>query len=185
MDDKNMEQRPTLICLVGLPACGKSTWRAAFMAHNDFKGVVASTDDIIDEYANQNNLTYDDVFAGYIDEANTIYDKMLHFAFQKRADIIIDRTNMNVKSRSKFMRRAKNLNYDCIAVVFEPPVKPEEHQEHQRRLANRPGKTIPQKVLYDMAAKYQTPTAEEGFSLIEYVDSFNTPVNEQKVTYEL
>jgi tRNA uridine 5-carbamoylmethylation protein Kti12 len=50
-------------------------------------------------------------------------------------------------------------DYYAIAVVFPTP----DHAELQRRLASRPGKTIPEGVVEQMIAQYEEPTELEGF----------------------
>jgi hypothetical protein len=56
-------------------------------------------------------------------------------------------------------------NYEHIAVVFKTP----EHKELMRRLMNRPGKEIPDHVIYSMIGTWEDPTEEEGFKEIWYV----------------
>jgi len=55
-------------------------------------------------------------------------------------------------------------DYEHIAVVFQTP----DEEEHQRRLKTRPGKVIPEAVLWDMVWNFEMPTYEEGFSEIWY-----------------
>jgi gluconate kinase len=55
-------------------------------------------------------------------------------------------------------------NYEHSAVVFETP----DRIELKRRLANRPGKVIPEVVIEGMLASFEMPTKEEGFKEIWY-----------------
>jgi hypothetical protein len=50
-------------------------------------------------------------------------------------------------------------------VVFKTP----KEDELARRLANRPGKNIPDNVIRAMINNYEAPTWEEGFTEIRYV----------------
>jgi predicted kinase len=52
--------------------------------------------------------------------------------------------------------------YKHIAVVFRTP----DEEELARRLANRPGKEIPQEVVLNMINNFEMPTEEEGFAEI-------------------
>lgn len=174
-------RNPLLICLIGLPALGKSTWRENFLRNSDFNGFVASTDDLIEEYAEERGKTYNDVFNEAMPVVSELYDKVVHLAFSKRLDLIIDRTNMNKKSRDRFMRRARNAGYDCRAIVFQTPVTESDYEEWAKRLASRPGKSIPSDVLKAMDDKYQAPTPEEGFTQIGVVDTFTFPMMLQVV----
>jgi predicted kinase len=176
-------RKPLLICLIGLPGLGKSTWRDSFLAYNDFNGFVASTDDIIDEWADEQGTTYNAIYHKSISDATDLWNKICHLAFTKKKDLLIDRTNMNKKTRDRYMRRARNAGYECRAIVFQPPVNMVDEGEWFRRLASRPGKTIPGYVLTDMLNKYEAPTPDEGFSLIGIVDTFTFPTTLQ-VTYD-
>ncbi len=82
-------------------------------------------------------------------------------------NFIIDRTNLTVKSRAKFIQKLKLHNYEIEAVVF-PEVGSEalSKEEWKRRLDSRPGKTIPQEVLDQMVDSYEIPLMSEGFSKI-------------------
>lgn len=168
-------RKPLLICLIGVPGLGKSTWREKFLSYADFNGIVASTDDIIDEWAAEQGTTYNAIYHGAISAATDLWNKLVHLAFTKRLDLLVDRTNMSRKSRSRFMRRAKNLGYDCRAIVFQAPVNDDDKAEHARRLSSRPGKTIPQSVIDSMLAKYEAPTLDEGFSVLSVIDTFTFP----------
>jgi len=153
-----------IIMLVGVPAAGKSTW-----IEKEFQGecTVISTDDIIQAVADSEGKTYNEVFQKYIKAAEHMmwqeFDSSVQGGFYP---IIIDRTNMNVKSRRKFFERLKNFHkghgYELEAVIFKTPEK----AEWERRLNNRPGKTIPQHVLDGMSKAYEQPTLAEGFTKV-------------------
>lgn len=154
--------------LVGPPGAGKSTW-----VEKEFQGEcsVVSSDDIIQAVADDEGKTYDEVFPKYVKVA----DQMMWQEFDSVVSngcypIIIDRTNMSVKSRRRFFERLKgfkNHGYNVHAVVFPKP----EDEEYERRLNSRPGKTIPWEVINGMLASFQMPTEEEGFSVINVIES--------------
>jgi predicted kinase len=77
-------------------------------------------------------------------------------------DIIWDQTSTSWASRRRKFRMLPD--YEHIAVVFQTP----DEEEHQRRLKSRPGKVIPEAVLWDMVWNFEIPTHEEGFSEIWY-----------------
>ena len=56
-------------------------------------------------------------------------------------------------------------DYEHIAVVFKTP----EHKELMRRLMSRPGKVIPEDVVFDMIDNFEMPTKEEGFEEIRFI----------------
>ena len=153
--------------LVGPPAAGKSTW-----VEKEFQGEchVVSTDDIIQVIADNDGKTYNETFAKYIKAAEAImwqeFDRMVNGDYNP---IVVDRTNMSVKSRRKFFERLRNFHkghgYKIHAVVFPKP----EGEEYERRLDSREGKTIPEQALTSMLNSYEIPLKSEGFSDIIFI----------------
>jgi predicted kinase len=159
-----------MLMLIGLPASGKSTFRSQFESNvrenlGSMEGFyVMSSDDLVEDYALTLGKTYNEVFADeqlrdlIMLEVNTKFD----LAVRMGKTIIIDRTNMSVKSRRAYVD----------AMVFARPMTDAAHVEWNRRL-DRPGKTIPTHVLIDMFRSYVRPTTEEGFDNVIDVDTFN------------
>jgi len=144
---------PKLYMLIGLPASGKSTWIAAQDWTRDC--VLVSTDKLIDIEAGRQDKTYNQVFSSYIDTATKLMNNDVCEAVAAGKDIIWDQTNTSRKSRKAKLAMAPG--YHKIAVVFAIP----EDSEWQRRLASRPGKSIPDAVLKAMATGLQLPTEDE------------------------
>ena len=155
-----------LTLLVGLPACGKTTWRESCGAN-----VVLSTDDIIELVAKGANKTYDQVFDTVIDNATKFFNTCLEINLHEGSDIVIDRTNLSKKSRRRFLDAARHRGYTAHAVEFARPMTSAAHDEWNRRL-ERPGKTIPTNVLQTMFCSLQEPTLDEGFDSITHINAF-------------
>ena len=149
---------PKLYMLIGVPAAGKSTW----ISNQDWmKGMpVVSSDRFIDEHAAKEGKTYNDVFDSYVKIATRLMENQVSIAKANGSDIVWDQTNMSIKSRAK--KLAMLDGYEKIAVVFSTP----EPEELARRLASRPGKSIPDHVMSSMINSYEEPTEEEGFKEI-------------------
>lgn len=154
--------------LVGPPAAGKTTW-----IQKEFQGEIftVSSDDIIQEIADEEDSTYDEVFAKYAKVAEKMmWEDFDHLVGGDYTPIIVDRTNMSVKSRRKFFERLRNFHkghgYKLHAVVFPKP----EEAEYERRLNGRPGKTIPEAVINGMLASFEMPTESEGFTSIRVIE---------------
>jgi len=145
---------PTFYMLIGVPASGKSTWRAS-----NAKGAeVISTDDIIEKIAASQDKTYDDVFKDNIKAATNIAERRVKSAFDDERDVVWDQTNLTRKSRASKLAMVPK-HYKKVAVYFPTP-----HPEvHKKRLAGRPGKTIPNYVLDSMTKSLEPPTKAEGF----------------------
>lgn len=154
-----------IICniLVGLPGSGKSTWANK---QKDFE--IVSRDAFVDAYANENGITYTEAFE-LINQplVNELFYARLTELVKAKKNIIIDRTNLSVKSRKDIFKRWFPKDYEFHATVFVIP-----ENELNRRLTAREastGKHIPPDVIKKMAAKYESPTKQEGFNKIKYI----------------
>jgi len=149
---------PRCYQMVGVPGSGKSTW----IRNQDWAlGLtVVSTDAFVEDYARAQGKTYSEVFEEYMPTAVDLMAKQVVFAREHDHTIIWDQTSTTVASRAKKFRMLPD--YEHIAVVFQTP----DEEEHQRRLKTRPGKVIPEAVLFDMVWNFEMPTEEEGFKEI-------------------
>ena len=147
---------PTLWMLVGVPGSGKSSWvnSQRFGSHT----VVVSTDRHIDAEADRQGKTYSQVFKSYIKRATSIMTADLAMAIKDGDDVVWDQTSVTIKSRAAKLASIPD-NYRKVAVFFPTP----EAKELERRLASRPGKTIPWNVVQGMASQLEAPTKDEGF----------------------
>lgn len=153
---------PKAYILVGVPGSGKSTW----VNNQEWAKNCAyiSTDKIVEEYATSQGKTYTEVFEDYMPTAVTLMSSQVQLARQQGRDIIWDQTSTTVVTRKKKFRMLPD--YYHIAIVFPIPDK----EELTRRLNSRPGKIIPADVVESMIYRFQTPTEDEGFKEIWYVN---------------
>ena len=93
-------------------------------------------------------------------DAVTLMINDVYRAKEDGKDIIWDQTSTSVSTRAKKIRMLPD--YYKIAVVFKIPSK----EELERRLASRPGKTIPWDVMERMIGNWEEPELEEGFDEI-------------------
>lgn len=148
---------PTLYMLIGIPGSGKSTWvdNAGFDVEDT---VIISTDKFIETDAVLQGKTYSEVFDGSIKRATQMMNLALDMAVKDRMNIVWDQTNLTKKSRAGKLSKIPNT-YHKVAVVFATP----NDDELNRRLAGRPGKTIPSNIILAMKSQLQIPSEEEGF----------------------
>ena len=153
---------PKCYQLIGVPGSGKSTW----IKNQDWAlGLtIVSTDVFVEDYARAQGKTYSEVFKEYMPRAVELMAQQVVFAREHGHTIIWDQTSTTVASRTRKFRMLPD--YEHIAVVFQTP----DEEEHQRRLKTRPGKIIPEAVLFDMVWNFEMPTEEEGFKEIWFTN---------------
>lgn len=151
---------PKLYVLIGVPGSGKSTWVSAQEWAKDC--VVVSTDEFVELHAKEVGSTYSEIFDDYMPTAVNLMAEKVVRARDAGKDIIWDQTSTSLKSR----KRKFNMlpSYEYIAVVFRTP----DRDELDVRLAGRPGKHIPKRVVDSMISSFEMPTEEEGFKEIWY-----------------
>jgi len=147
--------------MIGVPGSGKSTW-----IRNQIWALgltVVSTDTFVEDYARAQGQTYNQVFRDYMPTAVDLMAQQVVFAREHGHSVIWDQTSTTVASRRKKFHMLPD--YEHVAVVFGTP----EPAELARRLAGRPGKTIPDHVMLSMLQNLKEPTLEEGFQEIWHV----------------
>ncbi len=153
---------PVLYMLIGPPYAGKSTWTKEQIrkaGHYDY--AIVDTDTWLEGRAKALGRTYGEVIHSEMPDAKRLMDHQLRNAIKANADIYWDQTNMTKNSRKGKLKKIP-AHYDKVAVVFKAP----DAVELARRVALRKDKVIPQHVLDNMAASYQEPTYDEGFTRI-------------------
>ena len=151
---------PKCYQLIGVPGAGKSTW----IKNQDWaKDIpVVSTDNFVEAYAKEQGKTYNEVFKDYMPTAVKLMANQALICQANGLDVIWDQTSTTVASRT---RKFNTLpDYEHIAIVFRTP----DRAELDVRLAGRPGKHIPKRVVDSMIAGWEDPTEEEGFKEIWY-----------------
>jgi predicted kinase len=150
----------TLWMLIGVPASGKSSWLAK-QSWDWSRTQLLSTDAIIDREASAQGKTYGEVFSSVIKQATAEMNANLRRAVKHDMDIVWDQTNLSVKARAGKLAQIPD-HYHKIAVFFLTP----SDAELRRRLASRPGKTIPANVIMGMKSQLEMPTKSEGFDQV-------------------
>ena len=152
--------KPTCIMLIGLPGCGKSTLAAGLFYHS------VSSDFFVEQLAAEKGMTYSEGFDLVIKEATRNMNALLDKTIKEEYSFIWDQTNLSVKSRKGKIDRLKAAGYDVVAYVFN--ISPEALDARRK---GRPEKVIPESIVRRMAASFEQPTVEEGFSdIVTYTD---------------
>lgn len=159
------------IFLVGLPGSGKSTAAKGF---NEIR--IESSDDIIETAARVKGKTYDEVFKDEIALADTLFKKNVAMNAKCGHDMIIDRTNLNIKSRKSLIDLVNQNSGDHSYIFTALTFLVTDDEEWNRRLESRIGKTIPKNILISMKNSFVVPSLEEGFSNILISDMFQNQI---------
>ncbi len=152
---------PKLFMMIGVPGAGKSTWLSKQDLSN---AVILSTDNYVEHFAQLNNTTYTDIFKKVIGEATRLMKEDLRKAILDQKDLFWDQTNLTAKTRESKLAQIPR-NYERVAVFFPTP----DDHELRKRLASRPGKTIPANVVLGMKSQLEMPTLTEEFDEIVIV----------------
>ena len=144
---------PKLILLVGLSASGKSTV-AAQIAKENTNTVIASSNSIREE------LTGNYADQEHNEEVFRIFHDRIRRNLKNKRNVIVDATNLTMKSRRAIMMKVHGLNIRKVCVIipkpFEQCKEDNLHREHP----------VPDFVLDKQIRKFQIPFKEEGFDEI-------------------
>ncbi len=156
---------PICTVMVGLPGLGKSTLIDGMYKPDAF---IYSTDAEIERRCAFNGWTYNQGFAEFVEPATKYMNEQLEIAVRSKQDIIWDQTNLGAGKRKKIINRMRQVGYQVRCVCIVLPAGDSQMEDWQHRLANRPGKTIPDEVLTNMCRSFTMPSVEEGFDMITF-----------------
>ena len=155
---------PSLYMFVGLPGSGKSTMVAKQTA-NKQNIMVYSTDNFIENECALRGWTYTQGFTTFTHDAGVFMEKSLQEAIHNEQDVYWDQTNVGVKKRTASIKKFPD-HYEKNCWVIRPPKDSSEWFMLTERLANRPGKSIPDYIVRSMYDNFVMPTLKEGFDHI-------------------
>ena len=150
----------TVTILIGLPACGKSTYASKSSS-------VVSRDTCLLEYFPSDS--YDEAYAksNADDESraafNAYFESYIQSIASKQVDTVIDMTMLSLSDRRSMMSKFPKANFK--AIVFLPTLNTIYSRNDIRSKA---GKTLSTDVYKHMMTKFVMPVLEEGFETIEY-----------------
>lgn len=154
--------RPQFVMMIGVPGCGKTTYRLEH--YPDYK--IVSTDSFLEEVAAKEGKTYNEVFEEHIKAATAQMNKDLDVFIKNRDNIVWDQTNLTVNSRIRKMNRIPRY-YHRVAVVFKVPIEVVEQRIIKRYTET--GKDIPHAVFDSMLRLFEDVKPYEAYDEVIYV----------------
>jgi tRNA uridine 5-carbamoylmethylation protein Kti12 len=153
---------PELVLMVGFPASGKSQ-----LALEKYpKHLLLSTDEHVQNRLVKERTSYDKVFWEGFTQSHKHFTQDLLYATSRGIDIVVDNPNMSYSHRRRILDMVP-AGYKAYAHV----VVCRDEEEWRRRLASRPGKTIPEIALQAMAVVFDYPTVSEGLDAVFFTDT--------------
>jgi predicted kinase len=150
-----------VIFLVGPPLSGKDT----FLRKNNYENYeIISRDDIMMSLHNNNDYTeaFKSVNQKLVDK---LLNEKISSSINNKKNVVINMTNLSVRSRHRNLCKFNKEIYDAVAIVF-PKLTIEEYKDRNQKRKEQDNKFIPIEVLNDMLVKWEKVTLEEGFNTI-------------------
>uniref|UniRef100_A0A5S6QJD8 B30.2/SPRY domain-containing protein n=1 Tax=Trichuris muris TaxID=70415 RepID=A0A5S6QJD8_TRIMR len=161
----------TVLMMIGLPGCGKSTWVNSFISSTpEYRWSVLSPSVVLDQMSIQ-GIPRKKVHQGRWDivmgTASKCFLKLLKLACRRKRNYIIDTTNVCPNARKRKLSAFREFHRRAVIIV--PPE--EEYAYRVLMDSTNKGKSIPPNALMEMKAKFALPKLEEGhFNEITYAE---------------
>ena len=150
---------PTLYCMCGVAGSGKSTFAKLLENSNT---VIIATDSIRKElYGDESEQgDYREVF-------NTAFARIKD-NLDKGFNVVFDATNTRIKYRKNLLNSVR----DCVGIikviyVINTPL------EEALNNNNKRSRKVPELVINNQYNKFETPTTEEGWDAVHFIDYFD------------
>lgn len=166
--------RPTMYLTIGAPGCGKSTWCRAQVDRAARPTTVISMDEQYETYAEGAGTNYQGAWSAVNarapdgtsvrDGLKAQLDRLCGAAIVRGDDIIIDRTNMALAHRARWLNQLIDVDYRKVAVLFDMPDAIAAQRARQRALVSH--KKIADFVYELKAAARAAPQVPQEFDAL-------------------
>lgn len=147
---------PTVIVMCGLQGSGKST-KARYLKEEMGNCEIVSSDAIRKEF--DNNITNDKVFKIYYARAREL--------LKAGTNVILDATNITIKSRKQIFEQLKGIDCTKECYVMNVPINICAERLLERNQDTKNQIEVPLDVLYKYQKSFEMPFYEEGWDDIE------------------
>ncbi|XP_053729391.1 heterogeneous nuclear ribonucleoprotein U-like protein 1 [Synchiropus splendidus] len=159
-----------ILMMVGLPACGKTTWAIKHAEANPEKKYnILGTNAIMDKMKVM-GLRRQKNYAGrwdvLIQQATQCLNRLIEIAARKRRNYILDQTNVYGSARRRKMRPFEGFQRKAI-VIFPTD---EDFKERTLKQTNEQGKDVPDHAVLEMKANFSLPEPCDFLEDVTFVE---------------
>ncbi|XP_030599340.1 heterogeneous nuclear ribonucleoprotein U-like protein 1 isoform X2 [Archocentrus centrarchus] len=159
-----------ILMMVGLPACGKTTWAAKHAESNPEKKYnILGTNAIMDKMKVM-GLRRQRNYAGrwdvLIQQATQCLNRLIEIAARKRRNYILDQTNVYGSARRRKMRPFEGFQRKAIVIC---PTD-EDLKERTLKQTNEQGKDVPDHAVLEMKANFTLPEPCDFLEAVTFVE---------------
>ncbi|XP_072248001.1 heterogeneous nuclear ribonucleoprotein U-like protein 1 isoform X3 [Leuresthes tenuis] len=159
-----------ILMMVGLPACGKTTWAIKHAESNPEKKYnILGTNAIMDKMKVM-GLRRQKNYAGrwdvLIQQATQCLNRLIEIAARKRRNYILDQTNVYGSARRRKMRPFEGFQRKAIVIC---PTD-EDFKERTLKQTNEQGKDVPDHAVLEMKANFTLPEPCDFLEAVTYVE---------------
>uniref|UniRef100_A0A8C6M6S5 Heteroous nuclear ribonucleoprotein U like 1 n=1 Tax=Nothobranchius furzeri TaxID=105023 RepID=A0A8C6M6S5_NOTFU len=159
-----------ILMMVGLPACGKTTWAVKHAKENPEKKYnILGTNAIMDKMKVM-GLRRQRNYAGrwdvLIQQATMCLNRLIEIAARKRRNYILDQTNVYGSARRRKMRPFEGFQRKAI-VIFPTD---EDFKERTLKQTNEQGKDVPDHAVLEMKANFTLPKPCEYLEEVTFIE---------------
>jgi len=160
--------RPEVVMLVGLPACGKTTWARQHAEKNpDARYMVLSTDHILEQMkvSGLTRSNYNARWEQLMPEASEVLNKFIEVASKRRRNYLWDQTNVYASARRRKLAPFRGFLKRAVVMVLTSPIL----EQRTRAREAFEGKIVPEEAVQQMRSNFMPPSTSEGFDEVEFV----------------
>lgn len=153
----NISQEKQVICMIGLPCSGKSTYIKALMQDAGIWSILSRDDIVMQLGLEQGATTYNEAF-NKVDQqqVDKTLDARRRDYIKKESNVMVDMTSMSRKARRRNLQGFKDYyKIACVTMTSLDKI----HYRNEARA--KEGKTIPDKVFERMSQSFQPPLYDE------------------------
>ncbi|XP_031719402.1 heterogeneous nuclear ribonucleoprotein U-like protein 1 isoform X1 [Anarrhichthys ocellatus] len=159
-----------ILMMVGLPACGKTTWAIKYAESNPEKKYnILGTNAIMDKMkvmGLRRQKNYSGRWDVLIQQATQCLNRLIEIAARKRRNYILDQTNVYGSARRRKMRPFEGFQRKAIVIC---PTD-EDLKERTLKQTNEQGKDVPDHAVLEMKANFTLPEACDFLEAVTFAE---------------